>query len=56
MGRMVKTLWNDDMTSGPQILGWDGRDDNGSAVSSGTYLARVKTIDDVQSVKMMLAK
>ncbi|MBT7311240.1 Omp28-related outer membrane protein [bacterium] len=56
MGRMVKTLWNDDMTSGPQILSWDGRDDNDSAVASGTYLARVKNSDDVQSVKMMLAK
>ena len=44
------------MTSGPQILSWDGRDDNDSAVASGTYLARVKNSDDVQSVKMMLAK
>lgn len=56
MGRMVKTLWNGDMASGLQVLNWDGRNDNDSAVASGTYLARVKTSDDVQSVKMMLAK
>jgi len=56
MGRMVKTLWNGDMNGGLQVLDWDGRNDNGSAVASGAYLARVKTIDDVQSVKMMLAK
>ncbi|MCP4144769.1 MAG: Omp28-related outer membrane protein [bacterium] len=56
MGRMVKTLWDGDLTNGLQVLNWDGRNDNGSAVASGAYLARVKTSDDIQSVKMMLAK
>jgi hypothetical protein len=55
-GRMVKSLFNGNLENGLQVLSWDGRNNNGSTVASGTYLARVKAGDDVQSVKMMLAK
>lgn len=36
-GRRIKTL-EENLPSGPQILHWDGRDDQGDEIANGTYI------------------
>ena len=43
-GRRVRTLANDRFEAGSHGLTWDGRDENGRAVSAGVYFARVETV------------
>ncbi len=42
VGKRVKFLLNDDLSSGYHTLVWDGTDDAGNAMASGVYLCRVK--------------
>ncbi|MCB0718371.1 MAG: PKD domain-containing protein [Bacteroidetes bacterium] len=44
-GRLVRRLIESSTTSGDQTVVWDGRDDGGSEVASGTYLVRLEVID-----------
>jgi len=45
-GRLVKTLANRQMfKAGPSKLAWDGRNDQGQAVSRGVYFTQVKFIN-----------
>ncbi|NIW46374.1 MAG: hypothetical protein GWN14_16230, partial [candidate division Zixibacteria bacterium] len=37
-GRLVRTLMNSQLSAGQHRVTWDGRNDNGSQVSSGVYL------------------
>ena len=57
-GQLVRTLV-DDMQS-PQVGGfsvaWDGRDNAGSAVSSGVYFYKLTANKFVQTRKMVLLK
>jgi len=55
-GRVVRTLFKGDLQSGITSLSWDGRDDNGFAVASGTYMARVVSGNGTATHKMTLAK
>ena len=55
-GRLVRTLVNETMAAGLQAVDWDGTDDAGNAVSSGTYLLRLSTVDTQQSRSMLLVK
>ena len=41
MGRRVRTLANGTFAAGRYVHGWNGRDDQGSAVRPGVYLARL---------------
>jgi len=42
-GRRVRDLWHGDLTVGQRRTAtWDGRDDSGSRVASGTYLVRLQ--------------
>ncbi len=36
-GHRIKSL-QEDLSAGPQILPWDGRDDQGDEIANGTYL------------------
>ena len=41
-GRTVRTLIESYLTSGPRLVSWDGRDDRGRPLSSGTYFLRLE--------------
>jgi len=46
-GRLVRTLLNERLPSGRNAVDWDGKDDKGHGVSSGTYFYRLAA-DGVQ--------
>jgi WD40 repeat protein len=52
-GRLVKTLLNTEQYPGNYTIQWDGKNDAGATVASGTYFYQVKS-DNVQLVKKML--
>lgn len=54
-GRRVRALWNGP-TDGAMAITWDGRDDRGTAVSSGTYFVRAATPSATRSTKLVLLK
>jgi hypothetical protein len=42
-GRLVRTLVDRDVAPGASSVRWDGRDESGRSVASGTYFARMET-------------
>jgi len=55
-GRRVRTLWNAPLGIGPHELSWDGRDDAGASLASGSYFVSIESGGDRQSGKMVLLK
>lgn len=56
-GRLVKTLLaGGSLEAGDHSVEWDGRDDAGRPMPSGTYLARLETADFATVRKMVLLK
>ena len=55
-GQKVRTLFDDIMAKGTQILSWDGTDAQGNSVCAGVYLARIESGALKQSYKMILLK
>jgi spore coat protein A len=55
-GRVVKVLMEGDQKAGQYDLVWNGQDSSGSAVSSGTYFARLETSFGSAVEKLVLAK
>ena len=51
-GRLVKSLLRQELPRGDHHLEWDGRNERGEVVSSGVYLARLKSPGDMHYVKM----
>jgi len=56
LGQKVRTLINDYQASGTHLAIWDGRDDAGNKMSSGTYLYKIKVSDQVEIRRMVLMK
>jgi hypothetical protein len=56
MGRVVKTLINDQQTAGYRSLQWNATNDAGSPVSAGIYLNMIQAGDFRQTKKMVLLK
>lgn len=56
LGREVKTLLNEEKNAGTYSLLWNGLNESGSKVSSGTYIYRVTAGGHVQTKKMLLLK
>jgi hypothetical protein len=56
VGQKVRTLVDDDMKAGVYLADWDGKDDNGSFVSSGIYFYRMQAGDFSDMKKMLLVK
>ncbi len=56
LGREVKTLINQQTTSGYHIVYWNGEDSGGKAVSSGVYLYRLTAGNYSETRKMNLLK
>jgi flagellar hook assembly protein FlgD len=44
------------MPAGEHLMSWDGRDDAGQIVPSGTYLFRLENGVQVQTKKLVLVK
>lgn len=55
-GQKVRTLIDEYRQPGFYSLEWNGADNNGNTVSSGTYLYRLTSGNDVRSMKMTLLK
>jgi flagellar hook assembly protein FlgD len=55
-GQVVKTLTNQNYSSGNHQLIWNGKDDKGRSVSSGIYMYRMETPSYTKTMKMMLMK
>ncbi|MCF7826579.1 MAG: carboxypeptidase regulatory-like domain-containing protein [Candidatus Marinimicrobia bacterium] len=56
LGQKVRTLVNAYMPAGYINTSWDGLDQNGKEISSGTYIYRLQTADQSFSKKMVLMK
>jgi len=56
LGREVKTLFDEQVQRGRYTLEWDGLNETGMRMSSGTYIYRMVANDFVQSKKMLLLK
>ncbi len=56
LGQSVKRLVNQELSAGIHSVSWDGKNDNGKAVSSGMYLYKIIANDFVSSKKMLLLK
>jgi len=55
-GQKVRELMSEYMIPGIHSVVWDGCDENGTPVSSGVYISRLRTGDNVFSNRMMLVK
>ncbi len=56
LGRRVKILADGGYSAGSHTVTWDGRDDNGSMVSSGVYFYRLTASGVSETRKMLLMK
>ncbi|MCF7841808.1 MAG: carboxypeptidase regulatory-like domain-containing protein, partial [Lentisphaeria bacterium] len=55
-GQAVRTLVNGYMTAGYRTVTWDGKDNTGNLVSSGTYIYRINASDFTATRKMVLMR
>jgi hypothetical protein len=55
-GQRIRTLVTENLTAGPHEVRWDGLDDNGRQMPSGTYLARLSSNGSTTTHKLVLAK
>ena len=55
-GRRVTSLVSAQMSAGPHQVEWNGRDDRGSRVASGTYLYRIETESFTATRRMTVLK
>ena len=51
-GQLIKQLINSKVQPGNHIVIWDGRDEQGTAVSGGLYFYTIRTTDFIQTKKM----
>jgi flagellar hook assembly protein FlgD len=56
LGRRVATLLDEDLEFGEHGVVWNGCDDAGHTVASGTYVIRLQKGEESRSVKAMLAR
>jgi len=55
-GRLVRTLVSGRLAAGDHSVTWQGHDDRGDGVASGTYLCRLVTEDGALQRKMLLTR
>ncbi len=55
-GRLVKTLVDEQRSTGPHTVTWNGRDEAGRTAAAGVYLYRFETEKSVQTRTMTLVK
>ncbi|MBU1680566.1 MAG: T9SS type A sorting domain-containing protein, partial [Bacteroidetes bacterium] len=56
LGKEVKTLVEGEQSAGIHNISWDGANNYGVRVSSGTYIYRIQAGEFVQAKKMLLVK
>lgn len=56
LGQEVRTLLHEPQDAGEHTVSWDGKNNGGETVTSGIYLYRIKTVDGIESKKMILMK
>ncbi|MBU0559244.1 MAG: T9SS type A sorting domain-containing protein, partial [Bacteroidetes bacterium] len=56
LGKEVKTLVEGEQSAGIHNISWDGANNYGVKVSSGTYIYRIQAGEFVQAKKMLLVK
>jgi hypothetical protein len=55
-GKQLATLLHEAMPAGPHFVTWNGVDDQGRSVASGTYIYRLEAGDIVESKRMVLVR
>lgn len=55
-GQLVKTLLDEDVSTGAHSIVWNGKNEIGKAVSSGVYFTKIKTGTVTKIKKMILMK
>ena len=55
-GRRVRTLAAGDLAAGRHYLRWDGRDEGGRSVPSGSYLGRLRAAGGEALARMQLVR
>ena len=55
-GRLVRELVSRDLAAGPHDFVWNGKDDRGSTVASGSYLVQMRAGNFAASRKITLVK
>jgi hypothetical protein len=56
LGEKVKLLLNNKLNYGKHNISWNGKNDNGSELTSGIYLYRIIYMDKMQTGKLVLQK
>lgn len=56
IGRTIKTLITEFQPSGNYTITWDGKNENGELVATGTYLYQLKIGEQAETKKMILIK
>jgi flagellar hook assembly protein FlgD len=56
LGQKIRTLVEEPRSAGRYQVVWDGRDDRGMTVGSGTYFCRLQAGDFAIVQKMLLLK
>ncbi len=56
LGQRIRSLTRQEYSAGQYVLNWDGRNDSGELVSSGTYILRMKAGNHIDSKKMLLIR
>jgi len=55
-GRLVRTLTRETLPAGHHVVTWDGTDDGGATVASGTYVVTITAGEHHETRKSMLLK
>jgi flagellar hook assembly protein FlgD len=55
-GRLVRVLQDGRLPAGNHVAAWDGRDDHGRQLSSGTYFYRLDDGDQELTRKMLMLR
>jgi ligand-binding sensor domain-containing protein len=55
-GQKIRDLYSGTMNAGSHVIRWDGRDRNGAAVSTGTYIVQLRAGNLLVNRKAMLMK
>ena len=56
LGRKVRTLVSEHLSSGYKSVLWDGKNDSGKEVASGIYFYQLKVGDFSEAKKLVLLK
>jgi len=55
-GELVKELLNEEKNRGVHSIFWDGRNNKGEIIPTGTYFYQIQVGDFIQAKKMILLK